>query len=82
MAFALENWPLLLLACLNLLLLLWLLLRKPPDNGRALLDTLADTHSRLERGLRQEITESSRSSRQELGATFATFQQALVQQGA
>lgn len=84
MAFALENWPLLLLACLNLLLLVWLLLRKPVvDTGRAeLLAALADTHSRLERGLRQEITESSRGSRQELGNTFATFQQALVQQGA
>lgn len=83
MAFVSENWPLLVLACVNLVLLLWLLVRKPPDTGRTeWLAALADTHGRLERGLRQEISESSRGSRQELGSTFATFQQALVQQGA
>jgi len=80
---SLQAWlaPALLLA--NLLLLLWLLLRKPGDSGRnELLAGLAAGNDKLERELRREIGDSSRSSRQELATSFATFQQTLVQQSA
>ncbi len=85
-----NDWPtltLIALAAANLLLLLWLLLRKPqapPDDGsRAeLLGTVNASTERLERELRREISESSRGGRQELTQTLATFQQTLVQQGA
>ena len=78
-----QVWLALGLLLVNLLLLVWLLLRKPPDTGRAeLLAALGAGHDRLERELRREIGESSRSSRQELNSTFATFQQTLVQQSA
>jgi len=75
------------LAAVNLMLLLWLLLRKPaapPDDGsRAeLLGTVNASTERLERELRREISESSRGGRQELTQNLATFQQTLVQQGA
>ena len=42
----------------------------------------AERLERLERELRREINESSRSGRQEQTQTLATFQQSLVQQGA
>ncbi|MEO7129553.1 MAG: DNA recombination protein RmuC [Rhodoferax sp.] len=77
-----ELW-LLLLALVNLLLLVWLLFRKPPDTGRVeLLSTLGAANERLERELRREISESSRGGRQELTQTFGTFQQTIVQQSA
>lgn len=67
----------------NLLLLVWLLVRKPADSGRTeLLAGMAAGHDKLERELRREISENARSSRQELATTFATFQQTLVQQSA
>lgn len=73
----------------NLLLLIWLLLRKPaepsesPEKARMeLLAGMAAGHDKVERELRREISENSRSSRQELATTFATFQQTLVQQSA
>lgn len=67
----------------NLLLLVWLLVRKPADSGRTeLLAGMAAGHDRLERELRREITDSARNGRQELASTFATFQQTLVQQSA
>src|SRR6187551_938278 len=59
-----------------------LLVRKPPavaDNGRA---ELMAANERMERELRREISESSRVARQELTLTLATFQEALVKQGA
>ena len=78
-----QAWLSLVLTLLNLLLLVWLLLRKPPESGRAeWLAALATANDRLERELRREISESSRSGRQELNTTFATFQQTLVQQSA
>jgi DNA recombination protein RmuC len=78
-----EFWLPALLALVNLLLLVWLLVRKPPDSGRAeLLTTLGAANERLERELRREISESSRGGRQELTQTFGTFQQTLVQQSA
>ena len=74
---------LLVLMTMNLLLLAWLILRKPVvnDQGRTeLLTSMTAGHDKLERELRREINDSSRASRQELATTFATFQQALVQQ--
>ena len=74
---------LLVLMTINLLLLAWLILRKPVvnDQGRTeLLTSMTAGHDKLERELRREINDSSRASRQELATTFATFQQALVQQ--
>ena len=71
------------LATLQLLLLVWLIARKPADTGRLeLLAGMASGHDRLERELRREISDNGRSSRQELAGTFASFQQTLVQQSA
>ncbi|HSV58934.1 MAG TPA: DNA recombination protein RmuC [Variovorax sp.] len=77
-----ETWILLGLAALNLLVLLWLLLRKPPaaDNGE-LLRALASANERTERELRHEIGESARGVRQETTQAFATFQQSMLKQG-
>lgn len=67
----------------NLLLLVWLLVRKPADSGRTeLLAGMAAGHDRVERELRREIADSARNGRQELASIFATFQQTLVQQSA
>lgn len=74
------------------LLLLWL--RKPqlppesPDQlerHRRLLDQLglqAERLDRLERELRREVSESARGQRQESTQALATFQEALLKQGA
>ena len=74
------------LLLVNLLLLVWLVVRKPAEisgNGNAeLLAGMATGNDRLERELRREISDSARNSRQELAATLATFQQTLVQQTA
>ena len=70
------------LALASLVLLSILLLRKPPavtDSGRA---ELIAASERMERELRREISESARGARQELTLTLATFQDALVRQGA
>jgi len=82
-----EVWLIIVLLLVNLLLLGWLLVRKPSgteaDKGRTeLLAGMADGHEKIERELRREISDSARSSRQELATTFATFQQTLVQQSA
>jgi DNA recombination protein RmuC len=79
----LETWILGALAALNLLLLIWLLLRKPPpaDHGE-LLQALASANERTERELRHEIGESARGARQETTQAFATFQHSLIQQSA
>jgi DNA recombination protein RmuC len=78
-----ETWILLALAALNFILVVWLLVRKPPPpDHSALVATLAAGNERIERELRHEIGESSRGARQETAQAFATFQQALVQQGA
>ena len=69
-----------------MLLLVWLVVRKPADfsgqRNAELLAGLAAGNDRLERELRREVSDTSRSGRQELAATFATFQQTLVQQSA
>jgi DNA recombination protein RmuC len=69
------------LGLLTLVLVIVLLLRKPPslDAGRA---ELLAASERLERELRREISESSRGARQEMTHTLATFQDAVVKQGA
>lgn len=79
----LELRVLLGLAALNFIFVLWLLLRRPPapDHG-PLIATLGAANERIERELRREISESSRGVRQETAQAFASFQQALVQQGA
>ena len=81
-----EFWSVMALLLANVLLLLWLVLRKPADvSGQRhgeLLAGLAAGNDRLERELRRELNDSARSGRQELAATFATFQQTLVQQSA
>ncbi|MFC5522452.1 DNA recombination protein RmuC [Polaromonas jejuensis] len=84
-----DFWLMMAMLVANLLLLVWLLLRKPPEpaespeKGRMeLLAGMAAGHDKVERELRREIGENSRSSRQELAGTFATFQQTLVQQSA
>ncbi len=81
-----ESWLItgLLVAVLLLVgLMLGLMLRKPDRSAQIeLLAGLAAGHEKTERELRREIAETSRSSRQELASTFATFQQALVGQSA
>src|SRR3954470_21079230 len=68
------------LALASVVLLVALLLRKPPvqDSGRV---ELMAANERLERELRREISESSRGLRGELMQTFSSFQQSLLQQG-
>jgi DNA recombination protein RmuC len=79
----LEPWILLALAALTFILVVWLLLRKPPAlDHSTLIATLGAANERIERELRREIGESSRGARQETAQSFATFQQALVQQSA
>ncbi|MBG6072679.1 DNA recombination protein RmuC [Polaromonas sp. CG_23.6] len=90
MTYPLEFWLAAALLLVNLLLLVWLLVRNPapvavaaPGEGHAeLLNGFAEISDRLERELRREISDSARSSRQELASTLATFQQTLVQQSA
>ncbi|WP_041376610.1 DNA recombination protein RmuC [Polaromonas naphthalenivorans] len=81
-----ESWLMMALLLANLLLLVWLAVRKPAeiagDGNAELLNGFAEVSDRLERELRREISDNSRGSRQELAATLASFQQALVQQGA
>ena len=83
-------WLVLALAVLNGLALLWLDFRRQ-DSGAAqavqqykeeTLAALGAANERLERELRREINDNARSSRQELAASLATFQQTLVQQSA
>jgi DNA recombination protein RmuC len=74
-----EIWIVMALALASVVLLVALLMRKPPvvETGRA---ELMAANERLERELRREISESSRGMRGELTQTLSTFQQSLVQQ--
>jgi DNA recombination protein RmuC len=76
-----EIWIVMALAFASVVLLVALLLRKPPviDTGRA---ELMAASERMERELRREISESSRGVRTELMQTLATFQEAVVRQSA
>jgi DNA recombination protein RmuC len=69
------------LGALNAVLLLWLVLRQV-GNASRVQEGWTQEGARLERELRREISESSRSARQESSQSLATFQQTLVQQGA
>ena len=90
MPYSFEFWLAAALLLTNLLMLVWLLVRQPapvavaaPAEGQAeLLNGFAEISDRLERELRREISDSARSSRQELASTLATFQHTLVQQSA
>ncbi len=76
-------YVLLALLIVNLLLVLWLLFRKSPDNTKAELQELILVgNDKTEREVRREIVDNSRASRQELNTTFANFQQTLTQQSA
>ena len=80
------------LSLVNLLVLLWIALRKADTSqqDRAHQNLLAAlgaqqatsqlANERLERELRREISESSRGGRQEITQSLATFQQTLVAQ--
>jgi DNA recombination protein RmuC len=91
MFFSSDNVWLYALGAANLLLLLWLLIRRPavPDESpeqalrrQQLLDAVTSGNERLERELRREVTESARTGRQELLQTLSAFQGSLSQQGA
>jgi DNA recombination protein RmuC len=78
------------LAVLNGVGLLWLAWRRTDSAGvlataqgkAELLTAVQGSSERLERELRREISDSARAARLELAQSLATFQQALVQQGA
>jgi DNA recombination protein RmuC len=69
-------WFVVALAIVNLLLLIWLALRKPPADD-ALKTELRSSSERLERELRDELGRSAQGTRQELVSTLASFQQTL-----
>ena len=76
-------YALLALLIVNALLVLWLALKKSPDNANDKLLMLIDAgNDKTEREVRREILDNSRANRQELSTTFATFQQTLTQQSA
>ena len=85
---AIVIWLLIVLAALNLIVMLWLALRRADRHATAaavqgkteLLGAMSTSSERLERELRREITESSRGGRQELTQSFGAFQQAVVLQ--
>jgi DNA recombination protein RmuC len=79
------------LQALGLLLVLWLLLRRPrpTDDELAHRQTMtgamvqqAQRIERVEVELRREVSENARSGRQEIQQTLAVFQETLVRQGA
>ena len=92
-ALQIEPWWLLLAAGVNIVLLLWLLLRGGTHRFDASLERShiqlreaihASTArvDQLERTLGHDIAEAARESRQELAQTIALFQQTLLAQGA
>ncbi len=79
------NWITPLLLVINLLLIIWLLVRPARQNdeavnqlGASLNQALRDRSDQLERNLRDEVARSATGTRQELGATLGTFQQTLT----
>ncbi len=75
-------WLALGLLLLNAVLLLVLLLRRPRPLDAASPEDVRQHAERLERELRQEFGTSAREGRQELAHALATFQDAVVRQGA
>ena len=78
---AYEIWIAIALGLAAVVMLVALLMRKPPAQDGARAELMA-ANERLERELRREISESLRGVRTELTHTLATFQEALVRQGA
>jgi DNA recombination protein RmuC len=72
-----TEWLMLALLAINVLLVLWLALRRA---DHAPLDDLEKALQRLERELRTEVQDTARGTRQELATTLALFQQTLVNQ--
>lgn len=70
-------WILATLAIVNVLLLVWLLLRRAPVDESLKAEVRASSE-RLERELRDELGRSAQGTRQELGSTLANFQQTLT----
>ena len=68
------------LAAISILLLLVLLIRRPPAQDDVFRAQLLEANERLERELRREISDSSRGARQELTHSLTSFQEALVRQ--
>lgn len=78
-------WALLALGIATLLVVVWLALRRDPAAAQqVLLETLRRAASediqRLGQGLRAELAEGARATRQELGGTLALLQQTLLTQ--
>ena len=74
-------YSLLVLLVVNLIVVLWLVLRKAPDGAKAEISAVIHASSdKIEREVRREIVDNGRTNRQELSTTFATFQQTLTQQ--
>jgi DNA recombination protein RmuC len=70
-------WIVAALAVVNLVVLIWLALRRPPADDSLKAEVRAGSE-RLERELRDELSRSAQGTRQELGSTLANFQQTLT----
>jgi DNA recombination protein RmuC len=80
-----PSWILLALLVVNLVLLLWLVIRRREDPGlaravEALQQQVRADAERLERGLRADVQASAQGTRQELGQSLSLFQQGLMAQ--
>ena len=80
-------YAVLVLLVVNAMLIVWLILRKPRANDNnndtvQLMALIRAASDKTEREVRREIVDNGRASRQELGSTFASFQQTLTQQSA
>jgi DNA recombination protein RmuC len=76
-------WIVLALGALNLLLMLWLALRRPVEKGDAnaeLREVFQLGSERLERELRDELGRSAQGTRVEIGGSLGVFQQTLLNQ--
>lgn len=73
----LSSWIVAALAVVNLVLLIWLVVRRPPQDD-SLKAEVRGGSERLERELRDELGRSAQGTRQELGSTLANFQQTLT----
>ncbi len=76
-------WIVLALGVLNLLLILWLALRRPvekDDPNAELRETFQLGNERLERELRDELGRSAQGTRVEISGSLGVFQQTLLNQ--
>jgi DNA recombination protein RmuC len=81
----LQVWLVPALLALIVVLLLWLLLKRPDEHplqalGEAVQRAARQDGERLERELRSEVQDSARGTRQELAGTLGVFQQTLLNQ--